>query len=514
MPDPSPPPLAPSAGVVAERPPTPPLWLLLVAGSLITALTLGVRSTFGLFLDPVIDTLGSGRGAFALAIAIQNLVWGLSQPVAGAVADRFGSARVLGVGAVVYALGLVLMSTAESSGALYLSAGFVVGVGTGAASFAVVLAAIGRMAPPDKRSMALGIATAMGSVGQFFLVPIVQRLIDNAGWETAALVLAVVILAVIACAPGLRGRAADFVSTPASAAGSASAGPTVDTGSPTAGIVPLRYELRRAAHSTSFRLLNMAFFACGFHVTFIATHLTSYAEDVGQTRSIAAGALALIGLFNILGSLTAGFLGGRHSKTRLLSIIYAGRAITIAGFVLFPASSATTLIFGALTGLLWLSTVPLTSGIVAGQFGTAHAGTLFGIVFLSHQLGAFGGAWMGGTLADRAGSYDPVWWIAVGLAVLAALLHLVIDEGPQPAPPDAVRVVPSPAGGVAAILAVAGLTALLSLAASRQAAGSVAAGPTAKEAESPARITLQADTDGGGFSPPFFCALHPVLLTD
>jgi predicted MFS family arabinose efflux permease len=227
-----------------------------------------------------------------------------------------------------------------------------------------------------------------------------------------------------------------------------------------AGMVPLRRELRRAAHSRSYRLLNAAFFVCGFHVTFIATHLASYAEDVGQTRSVAAGALALVGLFNIAGSLAAGVLGSRHSPTRLLSVIYASRALVIAGFVLIPASTTTTLAFGAAMGVLWLSTVPLTSAIVAGQFGTAHVGTLFGIVFLSHQLGAFTGALMGGSLADQVGSYDPVWWIAVALGIAAALLHLAIDEGPQPEPPPALRVLPRPAGGMAVAVVLAGSAAL------------------------------------------------------
>ncbi len=459
---------------------TPPLWWLLVAGSVITALSLGVRSTYGLFLDPVVEALGTGRGAFALAIAIQNLMWGLSQPVAGAVADRFGSARVLVGGTVLYAVGLVLMAGSDTTGSLYLSAGFVIGVGNGAASFAVVLAAIGRMAPPEKRSMALGVATAMGSVGQFFLVPAAQRLIDTAGWETAAVALAGVILVMLAFAPALRGRAVDHEPP---------AAPGVEP-------VPLRRELRRAAHSRSFRLLNGAFFVCGFHVTFIATHLASYSEDVGQTRAVAATALAMIGLFNIVGSLAAGLLGGRHSKTKLLSIIYASRALVIAGFVLIPASAATTVAFGALIGVLWLSTVPLTSGIVASQFGTAHTGTLFGIVFLAHQLGAFAGAWMGGSLADRVGSYDPVWWIAVGLGVLAALLHLIIDEGPQPEPPVAVGLVPSPVAGTAAVIAVIGLTAGLSLAAADRAA----AGGEVGEALGPSSAR----------SPAVFCVLHPT----
>ncbi len=469
----------------------PPLWLLLAAGSVITALGLGVRSTFGLFLDPVIETLGTGRGTFALAIAIQNLVWGLSQPLAGAVADRFGSARVITVGGIVYALGLVLMSTATSSGMLYLSAGFVIGVGTGAASFAVVLAAVGRMAPVEKRSMALGVVTAMGSVGQFILVPLVQRLIDSSGWESTAVILALVILAVLACAPGLRGRAADFI---------ASSNPDASSGAPAA-IVPLRQELRRAAYSRSFILLNLAFFVCGFHVTFIATHLASYAEDVGQSRSNAANALALIGLFNIAGSLAAGVLGGKHSKTRLLSMIYTARAVVITGFVLIPASQATTLIFGAAIGVLWLSTVPLTSGIVTGQFGTAHSGTLFGIVFLAHQLGAFVGAWMGGTLADRLGSYDPVWWIAVGLGIVAAALHLVIDEGPQPQAPEAIRLSPAPIGGAAALLLAFGLSAALSLSTASRAGASESA------IDSPSGSS---DAAAVGY----FCVLHPVALAE
>ncbi|MEM7273706.1 MAG: MFS transporter [Actinomycetota bacterium] len=457
-----------------------PLWVIIAAGSVITALSLGVRSTFGLFLDPVIDSIGSGRGAFALAVAIQNLVWGLSQPVAGAFADRYGSGRVLGAGGLIYAAGMVLMSTATSTGSLYLSAGFIVGIGTGAASFAVVLAALGRIAPPERRSMALGIATAMGSVGQFLLVPTAQRLIDGRGWEAAAVVLGLVILAVLVFAPALRGSAADHTD-PSEGAGDA---------------VPLRTELRRASHSGSYRMLNLAFFVCGFHVTFVATHLASYAEDVGQTREIAASALALIGLFNIFGSLTAGALGGRYSKSKLLSIIYALRAVVFAGFVLLPTGGTTTLVFGALIGLLWLSTVPLTSGIVVSQFGTAHAGTLFGIVFLSHQVGAFVGAWMGGSLADRAGSYDPVWWISVGLGVMAAALHLVIDEGPQPDPPVRTGLSPAPLGGAAALLALVGTAAVLTVGSA--AASAEDGGATEEDVPRP--------------TPQLFCPIHPIQI--
>lgn len=482
-----------------------PLWVILATGSVITALSLGVRSTFGLFLDPVIDTLGTGRGVFALAVAIQNLVWGLSQPVAGAIADRFGSARVLATGGVIYAVGLVLMAQATSATALYLSAGFIVGAGTGAASFAVVLAAIGRMAPPERRSIALGVATAMGSVGQFVLVPLTQRLIDTDGWEATALVMAAVILAVVAFAPGLRGRAADQFMD---ASGGRDRSDTTklenaavaEDRSPA--IVPLRTELRRAAHSNSYLMLNLAFFVCGFHVTFIATHLTSYAEDVGQTRSVAANALALVGLFNIAGSLAAGALGGRYSKSRLLSGIYFARAVVIAAFVIIPPTATTTVVFGAAIGVLWLSTVPLTSGIVAAQFGTAHTGTLFGIVFLSHQVGAFAGAWMGGSLADRVGSYEPVWWIAVGLGVLAGLLHLMIDESPQPEVPASGVVSTRPIGGAAA--AAAGV-ALLAATTVGRATEAVAAPSSEQSGLAGARSSNEAT-----FA--YFCVLHPVGL--
>ena len=451
----------------------PTIWLIIAAGSVVTALTLGVRSTFGLFLDPVVETIGSGRGSFALAIAIQNIVWGISQPFAGAIADRFGSARVLAVGAVIYCLGLVLMSTAQSSDVLYLSAGFVVGVGTGAASFAVVLASVGRMVPPEKRMMALGIVSAMGSVGQFLLVPIVQRLIDSAGWQEAAIVLAAVILLIIAFAPVLRRQSAAI-----------STGQTDSSQQP-----PLSHELRRAAYSRSYRLLNLGFFVCGFHVTFIATHLASYSESVGQTRSIAALALALIGLFNIAGSLAAGVLGSRYPKAKLLSGIYAGRALVIAAFVLVPPGSAATIVFGAMMGVLWLSTVPLTSGVVTSQFGTAHAGTLFGIVFLSHQLGAFIGAWLGGSLADQAGSYDPAWWIAVGLGVMAAVVHLFIDERPQPDPPVSARLSPSAVGSAAAFGAAIVVTGTMALAVDAD------------------QMATAGDEGSPGWSP--YCVIHP-----
>ncbi len=425
--------------------PGPSLAIMVAAGSIIAAIALGVRSTFGLFIDPIVDSIGVDKGTIGLAIAIQNLMWGVAQPFAGAVADRFGTARVLAVGAVGYAAGIVVMSQATSGSDLIVS-GFIIGVATGAASFAVVLAAIGRVAPVERRSMALGITTAMGSAGQIVLLPLTRSLLDTNDWQRVLQILAAIAVVIVIATPFLR----SVVSTSATAADEPVA-------------VPLRQELRRAAHARSYILLNAAFFVCGFHVTFIGTHLPGYVEQLGQPGATASTALALVGLFNIAGSLAAGVLGAKHSKTKLLAGIYLSRAVVIAAFVLAPKSVGATIAFGAAMGVLWLSTVPLTSGIVAQQFGTAHAGTLFGIVFLAHQLGAFLGAWLGGELADATDSYVSSWWIAIALGLFATVMHLMIDEGPVPEPPppaeSGLRI--APAGGVAALALVAGSAAAL-----------------------------------------------------
>ncbi|MGI9625119.1 MAG: MFS transporter, partial [Acidimicrobiales bacterium] len=425
-----------------------PLWAVIAAGGVITALSLGVRSTFGLFLDPVVESLETDRGTFALAIAIQQIVWGISQPIAGAISDRYGAGRTLAAGSLMYAVALLLMSTASSPGMLLLSAGFLVGLAIGAASFAVVLSAVGRMVPPERRTMSLGIVSAIGSLGQFILVPVAGMSIDNTSWETTAVILAFVALAAILLTPAVRGRASDYTE--------AASGDSEDGR-------PLRQELRRAAHARPYLLLNGAFFVCGFHVTFIATHLPAFSEDLGQPGSAAATALALVGLFNVFGSLAAGWLGARHSNTKLLAGIYGLRAVVITAFMLVPASSTATIVFGAAIGVLWLSTVPLTSAMVTEQFGTAHSGTLFGIVFLSHQIGAFAGAWIGGELADATGSYDSSWWIAVGLGLLAMALQLLIKEGPVPEPPPVdprgIRLAPT---GVAVALVAIGVVSVFS----------------------------------------------------
>ena len=425
------------------------LALVIAAGSIITSITLGARSTFALFLDPVTNDLGIGRGQFGLAIAIQNILWGVTQPVAGAIADRFGSARTLASGGLGYGLTLMLMSQADTSGAFYLSAGLLIGIATGAASFSIVLASVGRMAPPEKAPMALGIVTAMGSVGQLVMIPTVRALISAEGWRATAVIIGFLALTVVVFTNPLRGRAVDHQSEDSAGAGQA------------ADAVPLRHELRRAAHSRSYLMLNLAFFTCGFHVTFVGTHLVSYATDVGAGRGAGTTALMLIGGFNIVGSLLAGVLGSRFSKTKLLSVIYLLRAALFVSFMLAPVNATSVVIFGAAMGIVWLSTVPLTGGIVAAQFGTTHSGTLFGIVFLAHQAGAFIGAWVGGAIADRSG-YEPMFWAAAALAVLAAVLHQLIDEGPAPQPPPvgASRAGVAAATGAAAVVVTGGALAV------------------------------------------------------
>jgi MFS family permease len=464
---------------VSSAPATPRrLTRVLIAGSVIAAIALGVRSTFGLFLTDVTDALGTDTATFALAIAIQNLVWGLGQPIAGGIADRYGAGRVLVTGAVLYGSGVMLMANVHSEVQLYLSAGFVVGLGLAAMSFAVVLASIGRMYPEEQRSKALGIATAIGSGGQFVLVQVANAVESVGGWRLSLAVLAVIAASAMLLARPLRGNAADALA---------------ESGQPAASSdETVREAVGRAFSNRSYLLLNAGFFVCGFHVTFIGVHLIAYFEDEGISSGVAGLSWGLVGLFNIGGSYMAGMLGARHSKTRLLSIIYAARGLVITGFVLVPTSTATAVGFGALMGTLWLATVPLTGAIVAQQFGTAHSGTLFGLVFLSHQIGAFTGAYGGGWLADRAGSYATSWWIAVGLAAFATAVHFFIDEGPQSKVPRPHR----PRTGLARLKPAAGLAGLGIVVVM---ALTPAAGAGADEGES-------------GSTQTFFCVLHPTVI--
>lgn len=398
----------------------PNMTIILVVGSLITAIALGTRSTMGVFLDPISDDLVLGTSTFGLTVAIQNLVWGFGQPIAGAIADRYGAARVLAFGAVLYAAGLFLLANSTSGLQLHLTGGLITGLALTAASFSVVLSAVGRLVPDERRTFALGIVTAFGSLGQFMLVPLAQVLIDRQGWTTALTVLALLTLVIGVVAKPLGARPET----------STAATQSEDTES-------LREVVGRAARHRSYVLLNLAFFVCGFHVTFIGVHLPKYVEDIGQSAAIGSWTLSLIGLFNVAGAFLAGVLGQRHSKTRLLTLIYIGRTLSMLVLLVVPASPATSLVFAALMGIFWLSTVPLTSGIVMAQFGLKHAGTLFGVVFFTHQLGAFAGSYGGGAIREAAGSYEAWWWLSAALSVVAALLHLMIDDGPADAPPGA-----------------------------------------------------------------------------
>jgi predicted MFS family arabinose efflux permease len=380
--------------------------LAIACGSAMVLLSFGIRSSFGLFLQPMSLDLGWGREVFAFALALQNLIWGLAQPFTGMLADRYGSGRTLAAGGLLYALGVWLMATTSSALALHLSAGVLLGLALSGTGFGVVLAAVGRSVAPERRSLALGITTSLGSLGQFLLPPIGQAFLAAYGWHTALMLLAAGSLAMVALAAGIRGR-------PQGAAG--------DTQT-------LRQALTEARRHPGYLYLTAGFFVCGWHVAFIAVHLPAYLADGGLSTQTAAWCLALIGLFNVIGSYLAGLLGGRLSKKYCLSFLYTARSVLILVFILLPLSATSALLFSAIMGLLWLATVPLTSGLVAQIFGPRYMATLFGFVFLGHQLGSFLGVWLGGFLYDRYGSYDLVWWLSIALGLLAALLHWPIDE--------------------------------------------------------------------------------------
>ena len=385
---------------------------VLLAACLISLLSFGVRSAFGLFTDPVSRSLGSSREVFAIAIALQNLAWGVAQPLAGVVADRHGARRVLLLGALLYAGGVAGMAMVSSPSGLYLTAGLMVGAGMGGASYITVLAALGRLMPESQRSWALGLGTAAGSLGQFVVVPTVQAVLGNVGWQGGAWALAAAAALIVPAALLITGdrRHADV------------RGAADEPG--------VAATLRAAAVHPSYILLVLGFFVCGFQLAFITTHFPPYLIDKGLGAQVASWAIAMVGLFNVAGAYLAGIWGGRTSKKNLLAAVYFGRAAVTAAFLLLPLSTGTVLAFGAAMGLLWLSTAPLTSGLVATFFGTRYMATLFGLVFFSHQVGSFLGVWLGGRLFALTGSYDAVWWMCVALALVAGLVNLPIRERP------------------------------------------------------------------------------------
>ena len=396
--------------VAAPAASRPMPWLIILAGSLIAVLTFGPRSAMGFFQLPMLQDTGWDRTTFGLAMALQNLAWGVSQPFFGAIADKFGTWRVLLVSGLVYALGLVLMSFGTSPFWLHVGGGVLVGLGVGAGSFGILLSAFARNVTPDQRSMAFGICTAAGSAGMFLFAPLSQGLISAYGWSDSLVYLAMLMLVVPLIAIPLRGN---------SSSGITAASEYKQT---------IGEALREALGHRSYLLLVAGFFVCGYQVAFITAHFPAYLGDIGIDARYAVIALALIGFFNIIGSLAAGFIGQRYSKPYFLAYIYLARSVAVAAFILLPKSPASVIVFAIVMGLLWLSTVPPTNGLVAIMFGTKHLGLLGGIVFFSHQVGSFLGVWMGGYLYDHLGTYDPVWWLGAALGIFAAIVHWPIEE--------------------------------------------------------------------------------------
>jgi MFS family permease len=390
------------------------LWGMIVAGCLIGLISFGTRSSFGLFVDPISGPSGFqfGREAFAMALALQNLFWGIGQPIAGALADRFGPWRVLAGGGVLFALGLALMTVSSDPTSFSLTAGILIGLGMSGAGHNTVIAAFAQLMPEDRRPWAMGLATSMASLGQFLVVPLGQAFIEAYGWSSAILILAVAMATTPALALALRTKSRGQSGTP----------PTTSTAG------SLAESLRQAFGHQSFWLLIAGFFVCGFQLSFITVHFPPYLSDMGISAGVASWGLAMIGLFNIVGSYLAGPLSARWSRKVLLSVIYAARGLVMIVFLVMPLSTASVLLFGAAMGVLWLSTVPPTAQLVGVMFGNRYLSMLFGFVFLSHQVGAFLGVWLGGKIFAMTGSYLPIWWGAVVLAFLAALVHLPIRE--------------------------------------------------------------------------------------
>ena len=392
-------------------------WTRVLCAALIVTLAMGVRQAFGLFLRPISMDLEIGRQGFGLAIALQNLLFGLIQPFVGAWADKHGAGKVIVGGALLYIAGLVAATFAGGLIGLTLSFGFMVGLSMAGVTFVVVIGAISRVVPPHKRTLAFGLVTAGGSLGQFLVVPAAQGLLDWLDWKGALFAMSLLIAAIIPLALGLAGKPDR---------GATQDGP------------PLKAALAEAFAHPSFWFLNLSFFVCGFHIAFVGTHLPAYIRDEGLSAGVGAGALALIGLFNIAGSWLWGVWGGARSKKGLLALLYFGRAVAMAVFLLVPLSPLSVLVFASAFGFLWLGTVPLTSGLVGHIYGIRHMSALFGIVFMSHQVGAFFGAWLAGLAFDATHSYGQMWIASILLALMAAAASLpvqerAIDRAPVPA---------------------------------------------------------------------------------
>jgi len=395
------------SSITASRSIAAPLLVLIVAGCAVAAVTNGIRTSFGLLTLPMTADLGMTREAWGMALAIQNLAWGIAQPFAGGLADKFGTAKVIVGGLLIYALGLVLMTISPDGTTLSLTAGVITGVGIATSSFSIVMSAFGRSVPQEKRPLIFGVATAASSFGQFAFAPIGQAFIQNFGWQSTLIYAAALLVLIIPLTYALRGKSEHQT-----------------------GQADLKFmeALSKAWGFGSYRLLVIGFFVCGFHIAFINVHLPAYLVQCGLSPDVGGWSIAVIGVFNIAGSLLAGYLGGKLPKQLLLATIYVSRAIAIALFMLFPVTLTSALIFSAAMGLLWLSTVPLTAGLVTLFFGARYMGMLYGLAFLSHQLGSFLGVWLGGYAFDTTGSYSIVWYLGIILGLASAALHLPIKE--------------------------------------------------------------------------------------
>jgi MFS family permease len=396
--------------------------VVILCGCAVAMIAFGPRSALGQFLTPLSMTHGWGRDVFSLAVAIQNLLWGAAQPFAGGIADKYGAPRVLSVGALLYAAGLAMMAYADTAVELNLSAGVLIGLALAGSSFNLVIGALGKLVPPEYRMLAFGAGTAAGSFGQFLFSPLARVLIDQVGWQHALVTFGVTVLLILPLSLAL-------------------ATPKHTSGAPGAPVPEqsAKQALLEACGHRSYVLLVIGFFTCGFQLAFVTIHLPAYLIDRGLTAAVGGNTIAVIGLFNIIGSLAAGYLSGRMPKRYLLSLIYFIRGAAILGFILLPASPASALMFGAVTGLVWLATVPPTSGLVLVMFGPRWLAMLSGLAFLSHQIGGFLGVWLGGYVFEHFGSYNPVWWLSIGFCLMSAIINLPIVEKPV------ARLVPQPA---------------------------------------------------------------------
>tara|TARA_X000001036_G_C20656088_1_gene797011 strand:- start:792 stop:2015 length:1224 start_codon:yes stop_codon:yes gene_type:complete len=380
---------------------------IVFCSSMVILLSMGTRQSFGLFQTPISEAFGIGIVAFSLSLALQNLIWGISQPIIGAIADKFGSGRVIAVAGAFQSLGLVWLAYADQIWELHASAGILIGITGAGTTWAVLMSVIARNVPPNRRSLFFGIASGTGTGGQILLAPLNQFTINTYGWQEALLILAVMLLLTIPLAYILRGKNSDVAKEHAET---------------------LRQALNRARKHSGYLLLSTGFFVCGFHVMFIMAHLPTYLQNQNMPDWLPGVAISMIGITNLLGTILAGYLGDKYSKKYLLSAIYFLRALVITVFIIVPLTSTSVLVFCFFIGFLWLATVPLTNALVGQIFGIRYLATLSGIVFCAHQFGAFTSVWMGGYLFDTLGSYDLVWQIAIALGILAALIHLPINE--------------------------------------------------------------------------------------